>query len=63
MQELNLRIFDKYLPHFKRVEKLSSYFTDFERVGHGCLLDTLLNPVKIFSWSVVFILYCCSCVK
>ena len=48
---------------FEQVEKVSSYFTDFERAGHGCFLDTLLNPsypclsVKIFSF--LFIHYGC----
>ena len=41
---------------FEKAEKLNSYFTDFERVGHGCFLAILLNPsypclsVKIFSF-------------
>ena len=33
----------KLSSHFAQVEKFSSYFTDFERVGNGCFLDILLN--------------------
>ena len=34
---------------FEQAKKLKSYFTDFERIGYGCFLDILLNPVKKFS--------------
>ena len=47
-----------HLSDFEQVEKLISYFTDFERVRQSCFLDILLNSsypclsVKIFSWAV-----------
>ena len=46
----------QYFADFEQFEKRSSYFSDFERVGHDCFLDILLNPsypclsVKIFSF-------------
>ena len=56
----------QYFADFEQFEKRSSYFSDFERVGHDCFLDILLNPsypclsVKIFSF--LFIRYGCSCI-
>ena len=55
-----------HLADFEQVEQFSGYFTDFERVGHGCFLDILLNPfypclsVKIFLF--LYICYGCICI-